>query len=174
MLSIHIGQLPLTSFLLTYKDNGAFTDCYFVDVPVRVTQAEYVEAFYTTTLFKVERMILALLANKPSTDIQAKHLAAGSAGDFAAWRVEQRSAGQLLLCDFLGRTRSWLMTAPGDDKDSTRLYFGSAVIPKSVTGSGQRSFGFAFHALFGFHQLYTRLLLGAALARLLKSKAGQQ
>lgn len=174
MSSIQTGELPQDSFLTAYKEAGAYTDCYFMDVPGHVTQAEYVEAFYTTTLFKVERTVLALLANKPSTDIQAVHLAAGLAGHFAAWRVEQRAADQMLLCDFLGRTRSWLMTASGHDKVSTRLYFGSAVIPKSVTGPGQRSFGFAFHALSGFHQLYTRLLMRAALARLLKLRAGRQ
>jgi hypothetical protein len=82
-------------------------------VPHRVTQARYVEAFYTTPLFKVERLLLAWFAARPSTDAEAQRLAAGEIATFAAWSVEAREADQLLLCDFKGRTRSWLMSTPG-------------------------------------------------------------
>lgn len=165
------GELPREALLSKYKQNGAYTDCYFIDIPCAVSQAEYVEAFYTTDLFKVERLILALLVKRPSTDAQAKLLALGEAKSFAAWSVEGRTSDQLLLCDFLGSTRSWLMSAVTKDGDSstTRLNFGSAVVPKVDRASGRASFGIAFHLLSGFHRIYSRALLRSACSRLLRS-----
>jgi hypothetical protein len=170
MTGIQPGELPQSALLNKYKREGAYTDCYFMDVPRAISQAEYVEAFYTTGVFKVERMVLSLLASKPSTDLQAKQLAVGEIGNFAAWSVEDRTQDQLLLCDFLGRTRSWLMSAVDEsgNLNNTRLYFGSAVVPNVDPASGQKSLGFAFHALLGFHRLYSRALLGSACNRLLR------
>lgn len=51
-------------------------------------------------------------------------------------------------------------------QSSTRLYFGSVVVPKSISDDGKASFGFAFHALHGFHHLYTKALMKAAQAKL--------
>lgn len=165
MRAIHTCELPGQALLDPYRLKGAYTDCYAVDLPRAVSHAAYVEAFYTTALFKVERQILAWLAARPSTDAQARQLAHGEADRFAAWNVEGRGADQLLLCDFLGRTRSWLMSAPAGS--GTRLYFGSAFLAKGVNPkSGQREFGLAFHALTGFHRLYSRALLSAAANRL--------
>ena len=48
---------------------------------------------------------------------------------------------------------------------STRLYFGSAVVPRQRIGAGQPAMGSLFHALLGFHRLYSRLLLRAASKR---------
>jgi len=168
---IRPGELPREALLGKYKQNGAYTDCYFIDIPRAVSQAEYVEAFYTTKLFKVERFILALLAQRPSTDAQAKLLALDEAKSFAAWSVEGRTPDQLLLCDFLGSTRSWLMSAVSNDGDSstTRLYFGSAVVPKVDRVTGRASFGVAFHMLSGFHRIYSRALLRSACSRLMHS-----
>lgn len=138
-------------------------------MPGTVTQAAFVEAFYTTGLFKLERSILSLLARRPSTDDDVKRLAEGSAATFAAWRVEDRTGDQLLLGDFTGRTKSWFMTGPGAATPAgptTRLYFGSAVVPKVDKASGKRTMGFVFTALLGFHRLYSQLLLRAAVARL--------
>jgi hypothetical protein len=121
-------------------------------------------------LFKVERFVLATLVSRSSTDIQAKQLASGEVESFAAWNVEGKAGHQLLLCDFLGRTRSWLMTGADEQSNpsSTRLYFGSAVVPQLNTKTGQASYGFAFHALLGFHRLYSRALLRSAVSRLAK------
>ena len=156
--------LPEEALLQRYKRGGAYTDCYCMDLPRHVSMPDYISAFYTTPLFKVERKIVALAAGKHSTDEAARDLAHGRQASFSAWRVEDRSSNQLLLCDHLGRTRSWLMAEPG--ALSTRLYFGSAVLPKSTAASGKASFGWAFHALSGFHRLYTRALMSAARARL--------
>ncbi|MBC7700437.1 hypothetical protein [Aquabacterium sp.] len=172
MKTVQLGELPPAALLNQYKEQGVYTDCYFVDVPGHVSQAEFVETFYTTGLFKVERFILASLVSKPSTDQQARQLAAGDVEAFAAWRVEARSANQLLLCDFMGRTRSWLMSVAdeGGNPGSTRLYFGSAFLPKVDRGSGQATYGLEFQALKGFHRLYSRALLRSAQSRLLLKK----
>jgi hypothetical protein len=157
--------LPDDALLAGHRDAGAYTDCYCVDVPADVPFAHFVEAFYTTALFKVERLVLAWFASRPSTDAEARALALGTRDAFAAWSVEARADRQLLLCDYTRRTRSWLMVAPAPDgTGGTRLYFGSAVVPVHQA-SGRRKLGVVFAALLGFHRLYSRLLLRAARAR---------
>lgn len=131
MARITACELPAGALLARYRANGAFTDCYATSVPHRIAQARYVEAFYTTPLFKVERLLLKWFAGRPSTDAEAERLAAGDIATFAAWRVEARQDDQLLLCDLTGRTRSWLMSTPDPTAPTltTTLYFGSAVVP---------------------------------------------
>lgn len=174
MNAIKPSELPQEALLGRYKQEGAYTDCYSVELPHVISHAEYVAAFYTTALFKTERLILRLLVSKPSTDLQAMQLAGGEATAFSAWNVEGRATNQILLCDFLGHTRSWLMTTAidGGNLTGTRLYFGSAVIPKINPVSGQATFGVAFHALQRFHNAYSKALLRSAASRLLRSKAG--
>jgi hypothetical protein len=165
--AIQACALPEQAMLAKYTQTGAYTDCYTTEVAKAVSQAQYVEAFYTGAVFKLERLLLAWFAAKPSTDAQAQDLARGACSTFAAWRVEQRSADQLLMCDLSGRTRSWLMVAPvcADGSAATRLYFGSAVVPVVDRASGQARMGFTFNALLGFHKVYSRVLLHAARSR---------
>jgi len=159
--------LPAEALLARYADTGAYADCYQAEVLAPITQAQFIEAFYTGSVFRLERLLLRLLLSKPSTDAQARQLAAGAIGEFAAWRVEDRTADQLLLSDMAGRTRSWLMVEPSGA--STTLYFGSAVVPVVERSSGRPGLGFMFRALLGFHKLYSRVLLGAARARLARA-----
>lgn len=168
MSAVQPCEVPLNSLLRAYQAGGGFADCYVTEVSGHVTQAAFVEAFYTSPLFKVERTLLKYVANKPASDADAKQLAAGKVEMFSAWRVEDQSASELLLADFTGRTRSWLRAAPvaGREQASrTRLYFGSAVLPRLGSGSAKPSMDLPFHALLGFHRLYSRLLLGAASRR---------
>ena len=170
MSAVRPCELPTRSFLFIAREPGSFADCYVAEIDDAVSQTAFVEAFYTTRLFKAERLLLALFVGKPSTDAQARDLAAGAATSFAAWRVENRSPEQLLLADFTGRTRSWLMTEPVEatpGSPRTRLYFGSGVEPRTRTTDGRSAMGFGFRALLGFHTLYSRLLLKAARSRLL-------
>jgi len=51
----------------------------------------------------------------------------------------------------------------------TRLYFGSAVVPKENPKSATPSFGFVFHALSWFHKIYSVALLRSAKRNLLKN-----
>jgi hypothetical protein len=168
-MTVQPCALPEGALLAKYARGGAYTDCYAVELARPASHAEYVEAFYTGGLFKLERLLIAWFASRPSTDRQARELASGAVASFAAWRVEERSDDQLLLCDFGGRTRSWLMVAPAGigDSASTRLYFGSAVVP-ATDRSGRATLGFTFKALLGFHKLYSRALLSAAHLRLMR------
>ncbi|MCQ3938418.1 MAG: hypothetical protein DPW18_15420 [Chloroflexi bacterium] len=144
---------------------GAYTDSYCADLPIQISFPEYLFAFYTTPLFKLERLIL-LLVRKPSTDAQAGELANGVRDTFAAWTVEARAENQILMCDFAGSTRSWLMVVPMEK--STRLYFGSVVVPQRVSKDGKSSLGFIFSTLLGFHKIYSVLLLASARSRLMR------
>jgi hypothetical protein len=172
MPSIHRCELPQGALLGKYEHEGAYADCYVAEVAWRVSHAEYVEAFYTTALFRVERLLLSWLVSKPSTDVEASQLAAGILNSFAAWSVEVRSANQLLLSDFHGRTRSWLMVASSESSalEATRLYFGSAVVPIVSAKSGTRTLGRGFRMLLGFHKLYSRALLFAAKSGLSRTR----
>ena len=143
---------------------GAYTDSFSTEIPVQVSFSDYIFDFYTTSLFKVERLILKLLVRKPSTDKEARELADGVRAQFAAWTVEARSENQILMCDFAGSTRSWLMSVPTET--GTRLYFGSAVVPHRISKEGKPSLGFFFTALLGFHKTYSVLLLHSAGAKL--------
>ena len=168
MSAVRAGELPAGALLDRYRHSGAYTDCFVADMPAPVSQAAFVEAFYTTAVFRAERLVLRWLAAKPSTDAQAGALARGHADVFAAWRVEDRADDQILLCDFQGRTRSWLMSQPlaGPGRSGTRLYFGSAVVPVTDRQTGEARMGAGFRALLGFHKVYSRVLLSAAVSRL--------
>ncbi len=173
--SIQACELPAGSLLDAYRHGGAFADCYVTQLPGAVSLAEFVEAFYTSPVFKLERAILRL-AGWPASDADARELAGGRREAFAAWTVEGRAERLLLLADVTGRTRSWLMTAavaaggPGA-AGSTRLYFGSAVVPRRGSPQGRPELGFMFRALLGFHKLYSRLLLRAASVQLMRARA---
>jgi hypothetical protein len=165
LLSIKQCPVPANTLLAKYLMGGTYTDCYSTEIPGQISLPEFVFAFYTTPLFKLERLILRWTVAKPSTDTQARRLADQSADRFAAWQVEARSENEILMCDFLGRTRSWLMVTPlntGNDS-GTRLYFGSAVVPKR----GKSSLEFRFRTLLRFHQIYSISLLYFAKSRLM-------
>lgn len=166
MTTIDPCPLPPGALLQRYAESGGYADCYSIALPRAVSQAEFVEAFYTTAVFKIERWILRWAVARPSTDDEAAQLARGERSAFAAWSVEARAADQLLLCDLAGRTRSWLMVQAIDRGASTRLYFGSAVVPVHDAKTGRPRMGPLFNALLGFHKLYSRVLLRAAVRRL--------
>lgn len=170
MAAIRRCDLPPGALLSRYQRDGAYADCYVTTIGRQVSHAEYVEGFYTTPLFKTERLLLTWLAAKPSTDVDAAQLAAGARDTFAAWTVEARAPDQLLLADYQGRTRSWLMVqaTSGPASAGTQLYFGSAVVPARSTRTGvdKKTLGPVFNVLLGFHKLYSRALLTAAASRL--------
>ena len=165
MATVRAAPLPDTALLVADRERGAYVDGYVVDVERVVTHQQLVAAFYTTWLFKVERWILAWAVAKPSTDAQARQLAAGAVDAFAAWTVERRTPDQVLMVDFNGATKSWLMVQPLADaqRPMTRLWFGSAVVARRRSGAGGMPWG--YRVLLGFHRLYSRLLLRAAARR---------
>lgn len=170
------SDLPTNALLRKYADGSGYTDCYVTEVPYSISHADFVRAFYTTLLFKTERLVLKWVVARPSTDAEVNALAVGSADRFAAWNVEARAEGQILLADFSGRTRSWLMVdkvEAGENQTGTRLYFGSAVVRRINRKTGRSSMGFAFAGLLGFHRIYSRLLLGAACSRVTRMAAAR-
>lgn len=165
MVRVAACRVPEGSLLAECRRDGAYADCYVVDVDCAVSQAQFVAAFYTTWVFRLERLILKWWVSKPSTDADACALAAGTADTFAAWRVAGRRENEILLADFTGRTRSWLKSAPLVGP-RTRLCFGSAVMPVRDAATGEPKPGRNFGLLLGFHKLYSRVLLAAARAKL--------
>lgn len=164
MSVIHRAALPAYALLADRARDGEYADCYVVEVPQAVSHADFVEAFYTTWLFRLERVLLAWLVSKPSTDAEARALARGERTTFAAWNVEERVGNQLVMRDFQGKTCSWLMVEPLPA--STRLYFGSGIASRVDRVTGEKRMGRGFSLLLGFHKLYSRALLGAARSRL--------
>ncbi len=176
MFSIEACPIPEGALLHRYRNSSpaegvkAYADCFAVTIDRSVVLSDFVFGFYTTPVFKLERVILKYLAAKPSTDYQARQLADGCMNSFAAWKVEQRTEKQLLMCDFRGRTRSWFMvtliTTSGHPK--TLLQFGSAVVPRKNRKTGKLGLGNGFNFLLGFHRLYSKGLLHSAKSRLEK------
>ena len=160
LFSIDAVALPADAILGRYGGTDqTYTDCYSTDLERRVSLARYIEAFYTSQIFKFERFILSIMLARPSTDAQARELATGERDTFAAWHVEERDLQQILLSDFRGRTRSWLMVEPLLEGTATRLYFGSAVVFPTEESGRITGPSPAFKMLVFFHQIYSRVLL---------------
>jgi hypothetical protein len=167
-----IAQQPVAddALLKTYRGGrhperwGRYGDCFSVHVDGSVTLSQFVFAFYTSPVFRIERWVLRALAGAPSTDEQARAVAEGRGDTFAVWTMGARTPTQLLMCDRYGKTRSWFRVVP--QSGGTVLQFGSAVAATSAeTGSLKVSRGFGL--LLGFHRLYSRVLLGSARRRVL-------
>jgi hypothetical protein len=168
VFSIRRCELPAQALHTRYRTEGAYVDCYTTVVRGAISHAQFVAAFYKTWLFKLERLLLFVALGKGSTDEQVHRLVSGEANVFAAWTVEGRAENQLLMCDFKGQTRSWLMVVLEDwDGDVvTRLYFGSVVVPGVSKETGVRELSNTFKVLLPFHKLYSRALLAAARFRI--------
>src|SRR3979409_160422 len=132
MFSIARQAVPNDALLKTYRGGvrperwGAYGDCFAVSIDRAVSLADFVFAFYTSPLFRIERMLLRIFLKAPSTDAQARALADGSRSSFAVWYVGKRTATQLLMCDRYERTRSWFRVLPLAG-GRTLLQFGSAI-----------------------------------------------
>jgi AcrR family transcriptional regulator len=161
---IQARPLPSDSLLARHSRPGDHADCYTTDVPGAVGLAAFVEAFYTSRGFLPERLALYLVG-RGANAADARTLAQGGADHFAAWRVEARTERELLLLDYLGRTRSWLSAEPLPS-GGTRLHFGSGIIRREGDGPGDRMERGLFQALLPFHARYSRVLLSEAARRL--------
>jgi len=161
--------LPEEALLSRYRppkvESGHYTDCFSIMYPGRIDLDAFVTAFYTTPLFRSERLVLRL-AGIRSDDLDIAAMLRGERTGFAAWTVEDQSENQLLMTDLAGRTRSWFMTSPTREY-GTRLYFGSAVIARQRQG-----LPVSYRLFLGLHRLYSRLLLRAAVRRLRAGRTG--
>lgn len=168
--SITHTDLPDAALLRRFAAQGEYTDCFATPISIQSSLPVFVEAFYTTWLFRTERAILKWLLSLPSTDDEARQVADGTRDTFAAWNVEDRSKNQLLLIDVHKRTGSWFMVetlATGG-----RLLFGSVVFRTEESPAG-RNMRWTYRSLLGFHRLYSRALLSAARSRLLRRSKGR-
>lgn len=141
-----------------------YTDAFCVEAARAVPLAEFIAAFYTTRIFRLERKVLSLAGAK-STDAEAEALAEGTAARFAVWTVEGRRETEILLGERSGRTKSWLAV------DGHTLWFGSVVVP--VMHRGKLTLGPVFQTLQVPHKIYSRMLLGAAVQKLGARRAHQ-
>lgn len=141
---------------------GYYTDTFTVDVAGPVTLAEFIESFYSTPLFKAERLVLRVLAKAPSTRADVAALAEGTSDRFAVWTVEERRGSEILLGAADERTKSWLRVTP--TTGGTTLNFGSVVVPVR-NKRGKLVKGPVFDALLKPHKVYSRMLLGSAALR---------
>ena len=170
MPKVFTTELPKSALSSSYQAQGAFVDCYYLDIDQDIGLGKYIQAFYTTPLFKLERSLLSLATFKRAGDDDALELSLGKSDRYSIWTVEEREKNQILMREFTGNTRSWFMVKKANGSETkTRLYFGSVVVPKGKTKNGQASFGGLFHLLGSFHQIYSKALLSAAYKRLLNN-----
>jgi hypothetical protein len=164
-----VTREPVTddALLKTYRGGvrperwGKYGDCFSLTVDRVVSLEDFVFAFYTSAVFRIERLLLRAFIGTPSSDSDARALAEGSAASFAVWYVGKRTATQLLMCDRYERTRSWFRVEALNG-GRTRLQFGSAVAAARDDRAGTKSLGGTFRLLLGFHVLYSQVLLRAA------------
>lgn len=167
MFSIAQDRLADDALLKTYRGGvrperwGKYGDCFSVTVDRAASLAEFVFAFYTSPVFRIERWLLRALMRAPSSESDARALADGSAASFAVWYVGERTATQLLMCDRYERTRSWFRVVPLEG-GRTLLQFGSAIAAAHADRAGGRAPGGRFRLLLRFHVVYSQLLLHAA------------
>ena len=148
--------VPKDALLQVYVGHEtSYTDCFEVMSPHAVTLPELIIAFYTTWLFRLERVVLSVLLRRWVRDTDAQALAQGS-DRFAAWQVEGREEMQILLADGVGHTRSYLAVS-GKEGGATRLVFGSAVIAPEG-----RELGRMVRLLIPLHRFYSKALLRLA------------
>lgn len=168
MFSVRDIAIPEDGLLRAYSERpGCYTDCFYIDTERTVSIADFVFAFFTTPIFKLERRILAATHAAPSTDEGIEDMAAGRNEAMALWRVEKRAPDQLLMRVTNERVRTWLMIAP--QAQSTRLYFGSAVVPKETTAGDEPEIGLVFRSLLRAHRFYSMALLWSAKRKIERS-----
>jgi len=152
--------VPTDGLLAAYAGQGAtYTDCFEAEAAGTVTLPQFIQAFYTTWLFRLERFVLMLPLRRRVRDAEVTALAQG-AERFAVWRVEARREDQILLCDLGGHTRSFLAVTPAGP-GKTLLRFGSAVVAPQG-----KELGLIIRLTVPLHEFYSKALLGAALRAL--------
>jgi hypothetical protein len=161
-MSAQACPVPDSALMQRYVGQGAtYTDCYRVEVPQQVSLSEFVTAFYTTPLFRAERLILSLALRKRIHDGDINAMLSGRARTFAIWHVEEQSEDELLVCDAKDATRSWFWVMPLA-QGGAALHFGSVVLAQEG-----RPLPKIVQYTTPLHLFYARSLLNAARRRLL-------
>lgn len=166
-----VARIPVPdgSLMAQFRDMpGCQADAYQGQVTGPVTLGDHIAVFFDTPPFRLERLLLRVFAGRATSAADVAALADGRAARFAIWQVVDRTETEIMLAVDRSRIRTWLAVVPppaGVDQP-TMLQFGSAVLPISVSADGKGRIGFLFRALTGFHDLYSRLLLRAAISKL--------
>ncbi|MDJ0641588.1 MAG: hypothetical protein QNJ15_02115 [Erythrobacter sp.] len=147
MMKVDAVPVPEGSLLAEFGSPAAYRDCFRRQAGEAVSLEQLIERFYSSPAFRPERILLGLIG-KGADDTDAKAVARGETGQFAAWNVVDRRQDEILLQDFRGSTASWLCVRKQADK--TDLLFGSWV------GEPDRT---VVKALLPFHRWYSRMLL---------------
>ncbi|MEM9967807.1 MAG: hypothetical protein AAF755_06885 [Pseudomonadota bacterium] len=148
--------VPKDALLNRYVETpGAYTDCFEVMSPLSISHDEFLRAFYTTWLFRLERVVLSIALRRWIRDNELDMLVRGRADAFAVWYVEDRRTGEILLRDKSGRTCSYLAVS-GKSGGATRLIFGSTVFYSN------RNAPWWLAAVIPAHVIYSKALLRAA------------
>lgn len=164
-------QIPKDSFLDAYASlPGCHTDCFSVGVSDPVTLPDFIGAFFTSPVFRLERWVLAVFAAAKTTDMDIGNLASGKSDRLAMWVVEARKCDQIILAVGSGPIRSWLMVAPNPNHaQGAILHFGSVVLPMTDAANGTPKIGLVFRLFLGFHKFYSRILLWSAKRNILRT-----
>ncbi|MEP2717312.1 hypothetical protein [Pseudophaeobacter sp.] len=172
-MSISAGEIPNKGLLGKYAlKDGCYTDCFYIDVPRTIHFVDFASAFFNSPIFRLERRVLAIFLSRPSSNREVDELASGASDRLALWKVEERDDTQMLLSVGDGPIRTWLMSQNSEaHSGTTRLFFGSAVLPLAHSSSGKPKIGWAFRASVGLHKLYSRILLWSA-SRNLSNRQG--
>jgi len=163
------SAIPTHSFMQPFTEiEGCSADAFKSSVEFPVALEEFIQAFFGSTAFQMERTLLKIMGKPYVSPADIKALAAGQQAQFAIWQVKERSDHEIMLKVGDGPIRSWLMVLP-EQNGKTSLYFGSAVLPQGKTKNGTPQIGFLFRTLIGFHNFYSRLLLNSAIKKLIQT-----
>ena len=83
------------------------TNCFRNEIPKTVDLSDFIDAFYKTPLFRLERLVLSLATTGRMRDVDITALSKGQVDRISVWQVETRLDAQILLS--AGGTKSWLM-----------------------------------------------------------------
>lgn len=168
MFTVSQCPLPDTALILRHADRpGCLHDCFRASLLRPVSLPDLIEAFYTSRAFAPEALILRLTTGCDTGRDAARAIAEGQSDRFVMWQVEDRSETQLLMAVGSGPIRSWWMVEPQED-GTTKLYFGSAILPRP--GPDPKA-TVLFRATHWLHKLYARTLL-AGTVKTLRAPAG--
>ena len=80
------------------KAPGHYADAFTTELDAPISLQDLITAFYTSPLFRAEHLVLRL-AGRGGAAGELDALAAGQGARFAAWSVQARKDGEMLLAD---------------------------------------------------------------------------
>lgn len=163
MIRVEERDSPKDSLLHQYTEKpGCHADAFMAEINFTPSLKDYITAMFGSPVFRIERVLLAVAAATPTFKKDLTAFALAEKDSFALWKTMERSDQELLMEVEKGRVRTWLMVEPTEGETS-KLWFGSAIVPKTTPSREVGDIGFTFKALMGFHKLYSRILLLAAI-----------